>query len=90
MTKVVISAFGLGEITLKDFETFLTGGMLMKPDMSHMETWPNFYENNITYVPFRWDFKDLHDVIESILGDEDLLSEISNESQKDILIIFLV
>ena len=42
----------------------------------------NFYENNITYVPFRWDFKDLHDVIESILGDEDLLSEISNESQK--------
>ena len=56
--------------------------MLMKPDMSHMETWPNFYENNITYVPFRWDFKDLHDVIESILGDEDLLSEISNESQK--------
>ena len=82
MTKVVISAFGLGEITLKDFETFLTGGMLMKPDMSHMETWPNFYENNITYVPFRWDFKDLHDVIESILGDEDLLSEISNESQK--------
>ena len=42
MTKVVISAFGLGEIILKDFETFLTGGMLMKPDMSHMETWPNF------------------------------------------------
>ena len=82
MTKVIISAFGLGEITLKDFETFLTGGTLVKPDMSHMETWPNFYENNITYIPFRWDFKDLHSVIESILEDEGLLNEISHESQK--------
>ncbi len=30
-SKVVLSTFGWGEITLKDFEVFATGGMLLKP-----------------------------------------------------------
>ena len=42
-SKVVVSPFGYGEITLKDFEVFLTGGLLLKPDMSHMETWPDLF-----------------------------------------------
>ena len=39
----MVSPFGFGEITLKDFETFLSGSVLVKPNMSHMETYPNFY-----------------------------------------------
>lgn len=81
-TKIIISAFGLGEITLKDFETFLTGGVVMKPDMSHMETWPNFYEKNVTYVPFKWDFSDIYEVIGSILNNEQKLEEISRRAQR--------
>ncbi len=67
-SKVVMSPFGLGEITLKDFEVFITGGILMKPDMSHLETWPNFY-NKETYIPFKWDLTDIAEKLESVLDN---------------------
>lgn len=65
-SRVVISPFGLGEITLKDFEVFLTGGLLVKPDMSHMITWPNWYKNNETVLMHRWDLSDLEELIERL------------------------
>jgi hypothetical protein len=67
-TKLALSPFGLGEITLKDFEIFITGSLLMKPDMSHLSTWPNFYTNN-TYVPFDWDLKNLVNKLEKVLDN---------------------
>ena len=65
-SKVVISPFGLGEITLKDFEVFLSGSLLMKPDMDHMETWPNFYTKE-TYASFDWTLSDVSEKLENIL-----------------------
>ena len=38
----VLSPFGFGEITLKDFKAFIYGCLLLKPNMDHLETWPNF------------------------------------------------
>ncbi len=67
--QVVLSPFGYGEITLKDFETFLTGGALMKPDMSGIETWPDFFRNDETYVPFSWDLEDVADRLDGLLAD---------------------
>jgi hypothetical protein len=63
-SKVIVSPFGWGEITLKDFEVFLTGGMLLKPSMNHLKTWPNFYEKHVTYLPHAWDLSDLKERIE--------------------------
>ena len=34
---------------LKDFESFMYGCLLVKR-MDHLETWPNFYEKDITYI----------------------------------------
>ncbi len=67
-SKIVVSPFGLGEITLKDFEVFITGALLMKPDMSHLETWPDFY-NEDTYVSFNWDLSDLSEKLEFVLDN---------------------
>jgi hypothetical protein len=33
--------------------------MLLKPDMDHLETWPNVFIKNQTYVSFSWDAEDL-------------------------------
>lgn len=57
-SKVVISPFGYGEICYRDFEGFAAGACLLKPDMSHLETWPDFYQANSTYIPYKWDFSD--------------------------------
>jgi hypothetical protein len=62
-SKVVVSPFGYGEITLKDFEVMLTGGLLLKPDMSHMETWPDLFRSGETMLTHAWDFSDFDSVL---------------------------
>jgi hypothetical protein len=68
--KVSVSPFGLGEITLKDFETFLAGALLFKPDMSHLETWPDFFRPGETCVTHTWDFSDFSAQLEASLQDD--------------------
>jgi hypothetical protein len=65
---VSVSPFGHGEICLRDFETFLAGAALVKPDMSHVETWPPFYVDGETYVAHRWNLDDLEDAIRGLLA----------------------
>lgn len=80
--KICVSPFGYGEITLKDFECFLKGAMLLKPDMDHMETWPNFYEKDVTYAAHNWDLNDVRSTIESLLSDNSKRTEIAQAGQQ--------
>ena len=34
---------GEREINYRDYESFLSGSVLIKPDMDHVDTWPNYY-----------------------------------------------
>lgn len=81
-SKVVLSPFGWGEITLKDFEVFLTGGMLIKPSMDHLQTWPNFYEKDVTYLPHNWDLHDLNEQINWAIENESTRLEIAVNGQQ--------
>ena len=68
--KVAVSPFGWGEPSYKDFEVIINGASLIKPDMSHMETWPDLYVAGETYLPFKWDCSDLEAVLDRALtGD---------------------
>jgi len=60
-SKICISPFGYGEICWRDFEAVLCGALLIKPDMSHIETNPDIFRPFETYVPVRWDFSDLQE-----------------------------
>ena len=80
-SRIVVSPFGFGEITLKDFEVFLTGGLLLKPDMSHLETWPDFFRANETMIVHRWDLSDLEARIDEALADEPRRRAIAGEGQ---------
>lgn len=81
-SRVIVSPFGLGEITLKDFEVFLTGGMLLKPSMAAVETWPNLFQDNKTMLPMAWDLNDLEQRIEQALSDRELALGIAEAGQK--------
>lgn len=80
-SKICTSPFGLGEITLKDFECFLSGALLLKPDISHMETWPNLYENRITCLYHNWDLDDIEEKVEWALTHEKERIEIAQRAQ---------
>jgi len=58
-SRIILSPFGWGELCLRDFEAVRSGALLLKPDMSHLETWPDIFVPFETYVPFNWDADDL-------------------------------
>lgn len=66
-SKITISPFAWGEINYKDYESFIYGALLIKPDMSHLNTWPNYYISGETYLSYKWDCSDLLDVVEDAL-----------------------
>jgi hypothetical protein len=68
-SKAVISPFGYGEITLKDFEVFLTGGILIKPDMSNIETWPDLFRGGQTMLAHDWDLSNFDPVLETAISN---------------------
>jgi len=57
-SRMVISPFGWGEICYRDFEAWMAGTTLMKPDCDHMLTWPDLYIKDSTYLSFDWDLSD--------------------------------
>jgi hypothetical protein len=68
--RVGISPFGYGEVCFRDFEVILAGAALVKPDMSHLETWPPLYVDGESYLAHRWDASDLKEVIERLLAGD--------------------
>ena len=81
-SKIILAPFGWGEITLKDFEVFLTGGMLLKPSTEHMDTWPDFYTDGVTYKSFDWNLSDVEKKIECALDDSQTRETIASEGHR--------
>ncbi|ULQ60052.1 glycosyltransferase family 1 protein [Brucepastera parasyntrophica] len=69
-SKITVSPFGWGELCLRDFETIRSGALLLKPDMSHLETWPRVFIPEETYVPFDWDAENLQKTAYRYLEDD--------------------
>lgn len=80
--RVAISPFGFGEITLKDFEAFLCGALVLKPNMSHMETWPDLFRDGETITTHKWDLSDFSAVLEASLADNVKRLEIAERGQQ--------
>ena len=78
----VTSPFGFSEINYKDFESFIAGAVLVKPNMSHLDTWPNYYEEGQTYVAHRWDMSDVVELVQQINGDRGAFIAIATEGQR--------
>lgn len=80
-SRIVVSPFGLGEITLRDFEIFQAGALALKPDMSHMETWPDLFRTGETIATHCWDLSDLEETIDRLLADPQACIEMAQCAQ---------
>ena len=76
-SKLVFSPFGYGEICWRDIEAIAAGAVLIKPDMSHLATRPDLYEDGVTYAACRWDFSDLADIVQRLLADAERRARLS-------------
>lgn len=68
-SKVVFSPFGWGEVCFRDYEAIACGSLLVKPDMSHLQTEPNIYIPHETYVPVAWDYADAPQIIDEYISN---------------------
>lgn len=80
-SKAIVSPFGWGEICYRDFEAFIAGAALIKPNLDHLETWPDLYKKNETYIPISWKIEEWDQEFDDILSDEKLLLEIAKNGQ---------
>lgn len=81
-SKIIIAPFGYGEIAPRDIESAQVGAILIKPDMSHIETVPNIYIPKRTYAPVRWNFNNLNNEIEVLLSKFSSLQEFYVENMR--------
>lgn len=79
-SKIVYSPFGWGEVCFRDFEAVKAGALLMKQDMSHLDTWPDIYIPYETYVPIAWDCSDLVEKSEYYLSSDSERSRIARNA----------
>lgn len=78
--RLCFSPFGYGELCWRDIEAIISGAVMIKPDMSHLETLPDLYEPGETYLPVRWDFADLEEVVEKALANEPNCARIAQKA----------
>ncbi len=81
-SKVGLSPFGWGEICYRDFEVFIAGSVLVKPDVSHLATFPDLYAEDQTYVAVAWDYADLNDKLAAIKNDYEPYRAIAQRAQQ--------
>jgi hypothetical protein len=74
--KAILSPFGWGEVCFRDFEAIFNGGVLVKPNMSHLQTYPNVFQNNLTYLPIQWDGEDLAEKVASLFSHPSFADEL--------------
>lgn len=73
--KVLLAPFGYGEMAPRDLESAQLGSLLIKPDMSHVDTYPNIYIKDKTYISCKHDYSDLPEKIEYAVENFDKLQK---------------
>ena len=81
-SKMSLSPFGQGEVCYRDFEIFEFGVVMIKPDMSIVDTYPNPYINDETYIPVDLDWINLNEIVVKMLDKSDKLLYIIDNSRK--------
>jgi glycosyltransferase involved in cell wall biosynthesis len=64
-----MAPIGYGEMAPRDIEATMFGSVLMKPDMSYIDSEPFIYEDNKTYISVNYDWSNLEEKIDYVLSD---------------------
>jgi hypothetical protein len=73
--KVLLAPFGYGEMAPRDLESAQLGSLLIKPNMDHIDTYPNIYIKDKTYISCKHDYSDLSEKIEYAVENFDKIQK---------------
>ena len=74
-SKIIMAPLGCGEMAPRDIESAMFGNILVKPDMSYIDSKPFIYEDNETYIAVNYDWSNLEERLDYILSNYDELRE---------------
>ena len=78
----ILSPFGWGEVCYRDSEAVRNGAVLFKPQVDHMETWPDLFQPGRTFVPLSWDGEDAAARVQEVLASETDRQALAEEAWK--------
>jgi hypothetical protein len=81
-SKIIVAPYGYGEMAPRDLEAIIFGNLLIKPDMSVVDTAPNIFIDGETYIACKHDFSDLIEKIEYILDNTEQYYYIIQNARK--------
>lgn len=81
-SRIGFSPFGWGEITYRDFYAIACDVLLIKPDISHLNTYPDIFRAGETYVATRWDLSDVEEKCSYYLEHPKEASEIIRNARE--------
>lgn len=84
-SKILYSPLGWGEVTMRAFEAMATQCLLIQPDVSHLDVFPNIFLPFETYIPVKWDMSDLKDKCEEYMSNELKRVEVVNNARQSFL-----
>tara|TARA_B100000287_G_scaffold165740_2_gene156306 strand:- start:4161 stop:5207 length:1047 start_codon:yes stop_codon:yes gene_type:complete len=68
-SKIVMAPLGYGEMAPRDIESAMFGSVLVKPDMSYIDSKPFIYEDDETYIAVNYDWSNLEEKIDYVLSN---------------------
>ena len=68
-SKIIMAPLGYGEMAPRDVESAMFGCVLMKPDLSYINSKPFIFEDNETYIAVNYDWSNLEEKIDYVLSD---------------------
>ncbi len=82
-SKITMAPIGYGETAVRDIEAASFGSVLIKPDMSYVNTKPFVYEDGETYIACKYDWSDLEEKIDYVLSNyNELQTHITENMRK--------
>ena len=82
-SKIIIAPLGYGEMAPRDLESAMFGSVLVKPDLSYIDTIPNIYLDLNTYISVYYDWSNLIEKIDFVLSDYENIRESLVENMRN-------
>ncbi len=68
-SRAILSPFGWGESCHRDYEAWILGAVLIKPECDWVHGWPDLYRAEETYLPCRHDLGDVPSIVARVERD---------------------
>ena len=81
-SRLALSPFGMGEVCYRDFEIIGLGVAMIKPSMELVDTSPNCYVEDETYIPVNLDWSNLNEVVKKTLDNPQKIQYIIESSRQ--------